>query len=128
MPTRLLIASLALACSLSAGNVVDQLSPQHAEFVAKKSNAAQTAKEHLEAATLHEERAAAFTAKALRHEARAEELDKRKAYNPMRQKWPAMVEGPIERERHLAMQARRAATESRQLAAKHRTAAAAAHS
>ncbi|MCC6538458.1 MAG: hypothetical protein IT162_12960 [Bryobacterales bacterium] len=124
MPTRLLIASLALACTLSAGNVVDRLSPQHAEFVEKKSNAAQTAKEHLEAATLHDERAAAFTAKAVRHEERAAELDQRKTYNPMRQKWPAMVEGPIERERHLAMQARRAAVESRQLAAKHRRAAA----
>lgn len=63
-------------------------------------------------------RAEQLEAKAAKHEANANELAQNKNYNPMRHKWPAMVQAPIERERHLAMQARRAAREARELAAK----------
>ena len=61
--------------------------------------------------------AAKLEEKAKRHEARAEELANRKGYNPMAQKWPAMVQGPIDRERELAAKARR---ELRELEAKDR--------
>jgi hypothetical protein len=37
----------------------------------------------------------------------------------MKHKWPAMAAAPVERERRLAMQARRAANEARELAQKH---------
>jgi hypothetical protein len=62
--------------------------------------------------------AAKLDQKALRHEAEADRLAKNSRSNPMAHKWPAMVQGPIDRERRLAMQARRAAAESRELAAK----------
>jgi hypothetical protein len=58
--------------------------------------------------------------KADRHEAKANEMASRKGYNPMAHKWPAMVQGPIHRERELAEKARKAAAESRELAFKHR--------
>lgn len=64
------------------------------------------------------ERAERLETKAAQHEANANELANSKNYNPMRYKWPAMVQAPIDRERHLAMQARRAAREARELAAK----------
>jgi hypothetical protein len=64
------------------------------------------------------DRAEQLEAKAAKHEANADELAKNKNYNPMRYKWPAMVQAPIDRERHQAMQARRAAREARELAAK----------
>jgi len=66
----------------------------------------------------YRDRAEQLEAKAIRHEANAEELTNRKGYNPMRHKWPAMVQAPIDKERHLAMQARRAAREAREMAAK----------
>lgn len=57
--------------------------------------------------------------KARKHEAEAERLAKDTSYNPMRQKWPAIAAGPLERHRHLAAQARRAANEARLLAEEH---------
>jgi hypothetical protein len=63
------------------------------------------------------DKAAKLEAKAQRHESRAEELANRKGYNPMAHKWPAMVQGPIDRERQLAAKARR---ELRELEAKDR--------
>lgn len=71
----------------------------------------------------HESKAVAFEQKAIRHEAKADELANRKGYNPMAQKWPAMVQGPIDRERQLAAKAREEAVKARELAAKHREAA-----
>jgi hypothetical protein len=65
----------------------------------------------------HEERAEKLERKAARHEAKANELANRKGYNPMAQKWPAMVQGPIDRERQLAAKARGQAAEARTLAA-----------
>lgn len=67
----------------------------------------------------HRRNAAKLEQKAVRHEAEADRLAKKSKSNPMAHKWPAMVQGPIDRERRLAMQARRAASESLELAAKH---------
>lgn len=66
----------------------------------------------------YKDRAAKLEAKAMKHEAEADRMEKASRSNPMLYKWPAMVKGPIERERRLAMEARRAAAESLELAAK----------
>jgi hypothetical protein len=78
------------------------------------------ASDNLTGAKEHEAKAELLEAKAKRHEARAEDLANRKGYNPMAHKWPAMVQGPIDRERQLAAKARRTAHELRELAAKER--------
>ncbi len=74
---------------------------------------------HREMVKTYGGRAVELEAKADRHEKEAERLDKASLNNPLRHKWPAMAAAPAERERRLAMQARRAASEARQLAAKH---------
>jgi hypothetical protein len=56
----------------------------------------------------------------MEYERDADELASRKDYNPMRNKWPAIVQAPIDRLRAKAMQARRAASESRKLMTRHR--------
>lgn len=81
---------------------------------------AKTQAEHEEVARQYELRGKFFETKATRHETEADELSKRGGYNPMAHKWPAMVQAPIDRARANAMQARRAARESFELAAKHR--------
>lgn len=66
----------------------------------------------------YKDRAAKLEEKARKHDAEADRMDKASRSNPMLYKWPAMVKGPIERERRLAMEARRAAAESLELAAR----------
>lgn len=66
----------------------------------------------------YKDRAAKLEAKAKKHDAEADRMEKASRSNPMLYKWPAMVKGPIERERRLAMEARRAAAESLEMAAK----------
>lgn len=84
------------------------------------AKSANTAEAHLTVAKAYDSKAEALEAKARKHEAKADELANRTSYNPMAAKWPAIVQGPIDRERQLAMQARRAAFEARDLAARHR--------
>lgn len=86
------------------------------QTLAKSAN---TPAEHAVVAKAYSEWAAELDAKAKKHEAEAEKLANSPNYNPMRHKWPAMVQGPIDREKRLAMAARRAANEARETAAKH---------
>jgi hypothetical protein len=57
-------------------------------------------------------------AKSARHEEQAIKAAKR-PLPPLAHKWPAMVQRPADREKQLAIQARRAAQEARELAARH---------
>ncbi len=83
------------------------------------AQAATTSAQHGEVAQQYTLRAEQFEAKAKKHEAAAAELAARKNNYAMTHKWPAMIQGPIDREKRLAMEARRAAEESQALAAKH---------
>lgn len=65
-----------------------------------------------------EKRAKEFEAKALKYEAEADQLAKKEGYNPMRHKWPAMAQGPADQARAKALQAKRAAAETREMIAK----------
>jgi|GEM_PF-1637627 len=112
---------LGLAAATLAAAPIDEkanISLDDAKLAAM-SKAAKTAQDHLELARVYRERAAEFEAKARRHETKADELTRQVSYNPLRHKWPAMAHGPADRERNLAMQARRAAKESLQLAERH---------
>jgi hypothetical protein len=106
----------ALGLTLSAAEKSSKGEEQEAARLAK---AARTADEHRTVARLYQERAAALEEKAKRHEERADSLARREGYNPMKYKWPAMVQGPIDLERSKAMQARRAARESLALMDRH---------
>jgi hypothetical protein len=82
------------------------------------SKSAVTAKQHEEVAKQYKDRAAEFAKKAEKHEKKAADLMAQPA-PPIAHKWPAMQPKPWEKERQLAMQARRAAEESAQLSARH---------
>ncbi|MBY0373881.1 MAG: hypothetical protein K2Q23_07790 [Bryobacteraceae bacterium] len=66
----------------------------------------------------YREKAAAQLEKAKQHEAKADKLAPR-AYSPMQHKWPGLANASANRERSLAMQARRAAEEANRLALEH---------
>jgi hypothetical protein len=78
------------------------------------------AEANLALAAKQEEAAVKLEARAARHEAKADEMASRKGYNPMAQKWPAMVQGPIDRERQLAANASKEAAKARELAIRYR--------
>lgn len=82
------------------------------------AEAAQCAVEHGEVAKQYRLRAEQLEARAVKHEKRAAELEA-KPKGPMHAKWPAMARKPWVKERELAIQARRAAKESKQLAERH---------
>jgi hypothetical protein len=84
------------------------------ELMAKSAS---TPAEHVEVAKLYRHRANDLTAQADRHEAKAKELDSRRT--PMASKWPAMSNQSWVKERQLAVQARRQASEARQAADLH---------
>jgi hypothetical protein len=83
------------------------------------AKAATTSAQHAQVSKQYTLRAEQFEAKAKKHEANAAELAARKNNYAMTHKWPAMIQGPIDREKQLAIEARRAAEESLTLAAKH---------
>jgi len=85
---------------------------------------AKTAPEHLEVASLYESRGHHFETKAVQHEQYATKLAGPDVYNPLRSKWPAMAQAPIDRARSQAMRARRAAGECFAVAAQHKRLAA----
>lgn len=66
----------------------------------------------------YKDRAAKLEEKARKHDLEADKMEKSSRSNPMLYKWPAMVKGPIERERRLAVEARRAASEALEMAAR----------
>ena len=90
--------------------------PQKLQTMARNAT---TPAAHAEVARGYADWAVSLDAKAVTHEANAERMAKDTRYNPMKHKWPAMAAAPVERERRLAMQARRAANEARELAQKH---------
>jgi hypothetical protein len=92
-----------------------------AERLQAMAKAANTTTAHSEVARGYVEFADTLEAKAAKHEKEAERLAKAAESNPLRQKWPAMASAPAERERRLAMQARRAASEARTTALKHKS-------
>ena len=107
--------NLILSMILAAG-VTFAADSQKLQAMAKSAS---TPEAHSEVALGYRDWAATLDAKAAKHEDNAERLANSPVYNPMRYKWPAMAAAPAERERRLAMQARRAANEARTLAQKH---------
>lgn len=83
------------------------------------AKSASTPAEHKKVASQYSERAEFFEAKAKKHEAEVERLSKNTNYNPMAAKWPAVANGPMDYHKRAAVQARRAAEESRQMASNH---------
>jgi len=90
-----------------------------AEALERRSKKADTPKEHAALAKEYRLRAEDFDKKAESHQAKANQLRKGGSLNPMATKWPAMANNAWQREEQLAMQARRAAEECRQQAARH---------
>ena len=114
------IATLITAGALTLMAGQGQPGKIDAKQVAMKAKDARTAVEHNEVARLYEQQAATLEAKAKHHEQQADSLASRINNTAMAHKWPAMVQGPIDRERSKAMQARRAARESLEKMAYHR--------
>lgn len=85
------------------------------------AKSASTTTAHTEVARGYVEFADSLESKAAKHEKEAERLAKAAENNPLRHKWPAMATAGAERERRLAMQARRAASEARATALKHQS-------
>lgn len=83
------------------------------------AKSASTPAEHKKVASQYSERAEFFEAKAKKHEAEVERISNSRNYNPMAAKWPAVANGPVDYHKRAAIQARRAAEESRQMAANH---------
>lgn len=120
MTTRTVAASFALGASLLMASNVPLKSPAlDGEELAALAKAAKTPAEHLTVAKHYQTRAERFEAEAKRHEDNANRLAKRDNHFPLAHKWPAMAQAPVDRERAKAMQARRAAKECVELAAKH---------
>ena len=115
-----LVGLIAGAVTLFAANAVEKHPVKDAGKLQEMARSAKTQAEHLEVARLFEAQAEAFDAKAKLHETEMDKLSRRTSYNPMSQKWPAMAQGPVEFQRANAMQARRAAHESRERVAYHR--------
>lgn len=80
--------------------------------------AAQTPAEHVAVAKQYRQRAESFKAAAQRHETEARVLEARPR-SPLEYKWPAMSRQPWVKERQLAIQARRAASECLAVAERH---------
>jgi hypothetical protein len=82
------------------------------------ADSADSAKEHAEVAKHYRLRADRFVEQAERHEAEVSRLNK-KLHGAMAHKWPSLTRGTVDREKQLAMQSRRAASESLALAERH---------
>lgn len=104
---------LLLTVGLALGAEMD---PQE---LRRKARAASSPEAHAQVASDYRSWADSLTAKARQHEREAERLSQHAAGSAMRHKWPAMVTGPADRERRLAMQAHRAAQEARTIARSH---------
>ena len=101
-------------------NAAEPAKSMEVREIKKLAVEAKSAPEHSRVAEQWEARAIAFEAQAAKYEQEADARARDKGYNPMRHKWPAMAQGPIDYLRSKAMQARRAADESRQMMAHHR--------
>jgi hypothetical protein len=110
------IAVLAAGVSLTPAQSAEPM--LEAKVLEKMSKNAQTPEDHAKVAKQYRLRAESLQEKAEKHEADARKLRSTNA-NPMASKWPAMVNNGADRERRLAMQARRAAQECFELANHH---------
>jgi hypothetical protein len=82
------------------------------------AEAAQTPAEHVKVSKQYRLRAEGFDLKAKQHEDEARKLEKQPR-SPIEHKWPAMAKQPWIKERERALEARRAANESREIADRH---------
>jgi hypothetical protein len=113
-------AAILILVAASMANAAKPVAEMDAEPIQKLAAKAKNSAEHAAVAEQWESRASAFEAQAVKLEREADEMLRREGYNPMRHKWPAMAQAPVERLRAKAMQARRAAFESKELMAYHR--------
>jgi hypothetical protein len=107
-----------VAMSLAANSIPAK--PLAEKEIQKLAREAKTSAQHLEVAGHYDARGRHFEAQAVQHDRDASELANRDGYNPLKHKWPAMVQAPIDKLRAKAGDARREATESFELAGKHR--------
>jgi hypothetical protein len=110
------MAALGVALLLGAGIAAAEpvIEAEKLETMAK---AAKTSTEHATVAKHYRLRAEAFEAKARQHETEARKLSGPRI--GIDAKWPAMARKTAQREKQLAMEARRAAQENYALADKH---------
>lgn len=115
-PNRLFVSKSALALALIRSSMAagPQLEAAKLEGLAVE---ARTAARHAALSRQFRLRAEALDAEAAGHEANVEKLTK--SAGAMVRKWPGMATKPLETEREKAMEARRAARESRKSAEKH---------
>jgi hypothetical protein len=107
------ILGVALAAISTAGLwAAEPVSDEKLMVMAKE---AETATEHAAVAKQFRLRAEALEKKAKEHEAQAKNL----ASSPMAVKWPGMMPKALQREKQAAIEARRAAQESYQIADRH---------
>lgn len=118
---RAAVAILALAAFSDRGLAQEPV--LDAKAIEKVSAAAISSSDHERAAKQYRLRAESLEKKADQHEANARRMSQ--AHNPMAHKWPALGRAPEEREKRLAMQARRAAQECLAQAERHTDTAAA---
>jgi hypothetical protein len=112
------ISTRLFAVALFASFLVSAQEAKPAPSLQALSLAASSVEEHQDVAKRARTQAAELNAKADRHEKRVAELMAQPA-PPIAHKWPAMQPKPWEKERKLAVQARRGAVEAAQLAARH---------
>lgn len=107
---------LGLAATVSIGAPVDGREQSLPESLQARSSEAATALEHAALARDFRQRAEQLEAEVATHEAQGRRL--LRSAGPMAHKWPSMVPG-LQRAQDRATAARRAAQESRALAARH---------
>ena len=107
----LMVGALALGSSLLAEPMVP------AERLQAMAREAKTVKQHAEVAKHSRLQAESLAAEAVKHEREAEKLSN--SMGAMRHKWPAMAPKAIHQAKQAALEARRAARESYELADLH---------
>lgn len=110
------VAATGLLLTMPAKAGIDPA--KSADEIQTMAKNATSGSDHANVARHYRLRAEELEAKAKRHEEEARKLEKQPLPG-MAYKWPAMVPRPAEKERRLAMQARRAANEASKLAARH---------
>ncbi|MGE0592385.1 MAG: hypothetical protein AB7G23_18930 [Vicinamibacterales bacterium] len=116
--TTLLFGSAGLTTATAAPQAQAQAGPTASDTLARRSAEATTPAEHASVARDYRLRAEAFEEQAQEHEADAVRLAERRRF-PVELKMPAVLRRDGERERRLAMQARRAAREAYERADHH---------
>ncbi|MDX1982163.1 MAG: hypothetical protein SFV51_17960 [Bryobacteraceae bacterium] len=111
-------AAAGLALSLTMGVSMAAEPIAEAKKLEAMATAAKTPAEHASVSRQYRLRAESFEAKAAVHEAEAKKLSERPRH-AMDYKWPAMTNSGRDRERRLAMEARRAAQECYAIAERH---------